>query len=126
MSPCGIFYQQLKEIDRALGTMRRLGVSELSDAYGVLYKARGELLAKIGFKFPRSVLQLVKLAGLSPGSITLWEDIESGWLAEARAGPGAPPVYRRVDDETAAAILKGELTKELEERLMKPDDYIGE
>lgn len=123
---CGVWYQQLNEVERALGSLRRLGISELSEPYKAIYSIKGKLLTQIGFKFPRTITQLIKLVGLSPGSITLWHDIESGWMAEARAGPGAPPVYHRVPDEVAVKILKKELTPELEAELMKPDEYLGE
>jgi hypothetical protein len=123
---CGVFYQQLNEVERALSTMRRFGISELDESYKALFGVQGKLLAQIGFKFPRTILQLLKLAALSPGSITLWHDVESGWMAEARTGPGAPPVYHRVSDEVAVKLIKKELTPELEKELMTPDDYIGE
>ncbi len=106
--------------------MRKYNILETSDAYQRLFSIRGKLLAQVGFKFPRTVVQLAKLAGLSPGTITLWHDIESGWMSEARGKPGAPPVYRAVNDDVAMTILKGELTKELETTLMTPDEYIGE
>lgn len=123
---CGVYWQQVREIERALGTLRKYGFSEMSEAYRKLYQIRGELLAEVGLKFPRTISQLLKIMGLSPGSITLWHDVESGWLSEARAKPGAPPVYHYVSDETAMAILKKEVTHELEQQLLTPDDYLGE
>lgn len=123
---CGVYWQQIREIERALGSMRKFGISEVSEAYQKLFSIRGKLMTQVGLKFPRSVSQLVRLVGLSPGSISLWHDIESGWMSEARERPGAPPVYHRVSDEVAMAILKGELTHELELELMKPDEYLGE
>ena len=123
---CGIYWGQLKEIERALSTMKMCGIPEVSDAYQKLYGIRGKLLAQVGFKFPRTVISLLKLAGLSPGTITVWHDIESGWMSEARERPGAPPVYKRVSDEVAMAILKKEVTPELEKQLLTPDDYLGE
>jgi len=83
-------------------------------------------MAQVGFKAPRPLTLIAKLIGLSPGVIKVWHDAESGWMSEARARPGAPPVYRAVSDEVAMAILKGELTHELEEKLLTPDEYIGE
>ena len=123
---CGVYYSQIRELERALGTMRRFGISELSAPYQQLYSLQGKLLAQVGFKFPRGISLLVRLAGLSPGEIKLWHDVESGWMSEAREKPGAPPVYRAVSDEVAMAILKGELTHDLETTLMTPDPYIGE
>ena len=123
---CGVYWSQIRELERAMGTMSRFGISELSPAFQQLFSLRGKLMAQVGFKFPRSVSLIAKLVGLSPGVISLWHDIESGWMAEARERPGAPPVYRAVSDEVAMAILKGELTHELEAELMTPVEYYGE
>lgn len=117
---CGVYWQQVREIERALGTMRHFGISELSEPYQKLFQIRGQLLKQVGFKFPRRVSSLLKLLGLSPGIITIWHDLESGWMSEARERPGAPPVYRSVSDEVAMAILKGELTHEAFEELKIP------
>ena len=68
----------------------------------------------------------LRLLGLSPGEIKLWHDAECGWFTEAREHPGATPVYHYISDEVAASIIKGELSKELEAELMKPDEYLGE
>ena len=124
---CGVYWQQVREVERALGALRpHIDIPGVSDAYNALYGIRGKLLAQVGFKFPRTLSQIAKLVGFSPGTISLWHDIESGWLVEARAKPGASPVYHYVKDEVAIKLLKGELTKELETTLMTPDDYIGE
>jgi len=123
---CGVANRQIRELDRALSTMRRFGIDELSGPFRQLSAQRGKLLSQVGFKFPRTISSLLKLLGLSPGTITLWHDVESGWMSEAREKPGAPPVYKAVTDEVAMALLKGELTKELEQVLMAPDDYYGE
>ena len=119
-------YNMVNEIDRALSTMRKFGIPEVSEAYQKLYGVRGKLLAQIGFKFPRPLSLLAKLVGLSPGEVRVWHDAESGWFAEARAKPGAPPVYHHVTDEVAMAILKKEVTPELETELLTPDEYLGE
>jgi hypothetical protein len=124
---CGVYWGQIKELERALGVLRpRLDIPGVSDAYQKLYGIRGRLLKEVGVKFPRTLTSLFKLMGLSPGSITIWHDVESGWLAEAREKPGAPPVYHRVSDEVAVKILKKEVTPELEKELLTPDDYLGE
>lgn len=119
-------YRQLDEIDQALETMRKYGIPEVSEAYQKLYGMRYKLMPQVGIKFPRIVVQLIKLIGLSPGVITLWHDIEEGWMSEARASPGAPPVYKRASDEVAMAILKHEVTPELQKDLLTPDPYLGE
>lgn len=121
---CGVYWQQVHEIERALGTMRRFGIDELSAPYQELHRIRGKLMAQVGVKFPRSVSQLAKLIGLSPGVISLWHDVESGWMSEARTRPGATPVYRTIDDVSAMAILKGEVSKELEAELLTPPEDI--
>jgi len=123
---CGVYWSQINELERALGTMRKFGISELSGPYQELFKLRGKLMAQVGIKFPRTVTQLLKLLALSPGTLTLWHDVESGWMTEARAAPGAPPVYKKASDEVAMAILKGEITHELEQQLLTPDEYLGE
>ena len=124
---CGVYWQQVREVERALGALRpHIDIPGVSDAYNALYGVRGKLLAQVGLKFPRTISAILKLLGLSPGAITLWHDVESGWLVEARAKPGASPVYHYVKDDVAVAILSGKLTHELETTLMTPDEYIGE
>lgn len=124
---CGVLWSQIHELDRALKALKpRIDIPGISDAYNLLNAERGKLLTQVGLKFPRTIMQLLKLSGLSPGTVTLWHDVESGWMSEAREKPGAPPVYKRVSDEVAMVILKGELTHELEVELMKPDEYLGE
>ena len=119
-------YRQVGELDRAMDVLRGAGFSEDSLPFKSLYSVRGRILAQIGFKFPKLPSLLGLLAGLSPGTIKIWHDIESGWMSEARARPGAPPVYKRVSDEVAITILKKEVTKELEAELLTPDEYLGE
>ncbi len=123
---CGVYWKQVHETDRALDVMRISGIPGVSEAYRKVYGIRAKLLAQVGIKFPRSITQLVKLVGFSPGVISLWHDVESGWMSQARARPGAPSVYKSVSDEVAMAILKGEVTKELELELLTPDEYLGE
>lgn len=119
-------YRQVTEIDRALKVLRLNGILEDSLPYKSLYSLRGKILKQIGIKFPRVPSLLKLVAGLSPGTIKVWHDAESGFMSEARAKEGAPPVYKHVTDEVAVSILKGELTHELELELMTPDEYIGE
>lgn len=123
---CGVKWRQIDEIDRALGSLRRTGLGPGTTPFDTLWKLRGKIYGQIGFKFPRTLTQLIKVFGMSPGTITLWHDVESGWMSEARVRPGAPPVYKRVSDEVAMAILKKEVTKELETKLHTPDEYLGE
>jgi len=122
----GVYWQQIREVERALGTLRKYGISELSPECKLLSSARGKLMAQVGLKFPRSFIQVLKLVGMSPGSITLWEDIESGWMTEGRVRPGAPPVYHYITDEQAVAIINRDVSPELHDYLMTPDPYLGE
>ena len=106
--------------------MRKFGIPELSDAYQILAGARIDLLGKMGIKIPRTILQIVRLVGFSPGIIALWHDVEAGWMTETRARPGALPVYKKASDEVAMAILKHDISDELKKDLFTPDPYIGE
>lgn len=123
---CGVKWQQIGELDRALRSLQRAGLGPGSDVYNYLYKVRGRVFGQIGYKYPREVSLILKLIGLSPGEIRLFHDIESGWLVEARAEPGAAPVRKYVSDDIATTLLKGGLTHELEDYLLTPDNYIGE
>jgi len=123
---CGVYWTQIRELERTLGSLRQFGILETSDAYRQLNALRGKLMKQVGFKFPRALTLVTKLAGLSPGVLKLFHDVESGFMSEARAKPGAPPVYHYMDYELAATILKGELTHEQFEQLVTPDDYTGE
>jgi len=87
--------------------MRRFGIQIDDPAYRKLMGARGSLLKQTGFKVPRTLTALLKILAASPGELTLWHDIESGWMVEVRERPGAPPVYNAVPDEVAMDILQG-------------------
>jgi len=124
---CGVYWQQVKEVERAINSLQpHIDIPGVSDALGELSSIRSQLLVRVGIKFPRTISQILKLAGLSPGTITLWHDVESGWLTEAREKAGAPPVYHYVKDGVALTLLSGKLTHELEVELMTPDNYLGE
>jgi hypothetical protein len=125
--PCKYLWWQVREVERAIGALRpHIDIPGVTDATRELFSIRGRLLKTVGLKYPRTISSILKLAALSPGSITLWHDVESGWMVEAREKPGVPPVYHYVGDDTAVAILSGKLTHELEAELMKPDEYLGE
>jgi len=121
---CGVKWRQIDQLDKALGSLRHTGLGPGTTPFDTLWELRGKIFGQIGVKYPRTLTQLVKILGLSPGTITLWHDVESGWMSEARARPGAPPVYKHVSDEVAMAILKKEVTHELEAELLTPDKYI--
>ena len=123
---CNYRLRQIAEATRAYTSLSGLGVSARLPAMQTLLSIRTRLMARVGLVFPRSITMLIRLIGLSPGSITLWHDIEMGFMTEARANETAPPVYKHASDQVAAILLKGELTKDLELELMTPDDYLGE
>lgn len=123
---CGVYWQQVHEVDRALRTMERFGIDPGSEAVVALQGRRTGLMAQIGFKFPRSYDWLTFLVGESPGEIRLGHDSETGWFTEARVRPGAPPIYHHLGDEEAMAVLKHEISPELHDRLFTLDPYIGE
>ncbi|MBU2177755.1 MAG: hypothetical protein KJ556_21895 [Gammaproteobacteria bacterium] len=145
---CGVYYQQLHNIEDDLDTLRRLGIDEEHDAYRALDTQRGELLTRIGQKFPRKVLSIthedvlsrLQALGLeyahgSPGftaeelknaKIRVWYDIEESWQAEARFKPDSKPIYRSISAEDAVALIKHEETPALIAHLFIEDEYIGE
>ena len=123
---CGVYWQQVHELESALTTMERFGISTTDPAYQALSQTRGGLLAQVGAKFPRSYDWLTFLVGESPGTIRLGHDVETGFFSEARVTPGAPPIYHRLTDEDAMAILKREISPELHDRLFTLDPYLGE
>ena len=123
---CGVKWQQIGELDKALGRLSFRGMGVGNPAYDQLNKIRGRVFKQVGFKYPREVTLLLKLIGLSPGVVSVWFDIEAGWMSEARTKPGAPPVYKSIPADTGIDILQGKLTHELEASLMTPDDYYGE
>lgn len=118
---CGVYWQQVHEVEHALATMERYGIDPGSEAVVALQTTRAKLMAEVGRKFPRSYDWLTFLAGESPGTIQLAHDVETGFFAVARVKPGAPPIYHHVTDEEAMAILKREMTVELHDRLFIPD-----
>jgi len=123
---CGVYWQQIRTADRALGDLERLGLGPGTEAYEAVWRQRGALLAEVGMKFPRIDYTLSMWREFSPQRIRVWFDPEFGFNAEIRERPGAPPTYKLVSAEAAAAIIKDEVTPELKERLLAPDEYLGE
>ena len=126
--PCNMTsqYNALNELNRTLRGLDIAGFGPLTDVYKGIYKVRAQLLGQLGLMKPKATLLVRLMTMLSPGSIKLFYDSDSGWFTDARVKDGAPPVYHHVSDETAMAILRGELSHELEAELMKPDGYLGE
>lgn len=119
-------YQSLALIDKTLRTLRIAGVGPGNLVFDQLYRARGALMGNIGVKVPRSVTSLLRILGLSPGSVRLFFDGDFGWFTDTREAPGLQPVYRRVTDDIALKIIRGELTHQDFEVLKVPDAYVGE
>ena len=123
---CGIYWQQVHEVERALDVMRKYGVPETSEAYQTLWGERGELLSKVGVKSGRVADWIMDWATWSPQMARLMHDPEIGWVVAIKDGPGQPLRYKIVSDEEAMAILKNQVTPELKQRLLTPDEYLGE
>ena len=119
-------YTQLTNVNGALRALGVAGLSPLSAPYRELYKLRGELMGKLLGLFPRMSSLLKIIVGLSPGELRVWFDNETGWMAEARETPGAPPVYRQITEEQAIILLKPNPPADMVHGLFKPDDYLGE
>jgi len=119
-------YAEVHKLDEQLEMMRGWGVSESDPGYKALWGARGAAIAKLGSQQPMTFFQIARSFGMSPGVISLFAAAERGWMIEARAKPGAPPIYRYVDDKVAEKIVKKELTHEEFMSLLTPDEYKGE
>lgn len=117
--------KQLFRLDRLVYQMGKEGIPELSTPFNAVLEARGLLQRNLGYRVPRTVFSLLKLFGLSPGTITLWFDAELGFMTTARSAPGAPLVTKNISDETGMRILKGELTHELEKLLLTPTEPVS-
>lgn len=119
-------YKELRKVDDALDTLRKLGISELDPAYTALNKARATALGKLGLIQPRTTTLVSAISGLSPGEIRLFQDAERGWMIEAIEKPGATPTFRYVSNEIAEKILKDELTHEEFSALIEfEEEYIA-
>lgn len=119
-------YGAIRRLEKSMSGLKLGGLGPGTEVFDILAKARADIWKSVGIKQPKTMSILRLLLGLSPGSIRVIHDAESGWMTEAREKPGAPPVYHYVSDEVAAQILQGKLTHELELELMKPDEYQGE
>ena len=126
--PCSVISQRYaaQNLRNALRLLRGNGILPTAPNYLNLQKIAGNYTLHLGITIPKPITLILKLLGLSPGTITLFHDADSGFFVDARETPEAPPVYHHVTDEVAGIILRGELTHELEAELMKPDEYLGE
>ncbi len=117
---CGIWTQQVNEIEKALGVLSRAGISPELSGFQILRDTRSYLYKNLGVKLPRTISQLIRFIGFSPGVIALWHDSENGFMSEARTTPGSPPVYKSVSGDIAIKILRHDISPELEQFLMAP------
>lgn len=124
--PCKDKWNQVETIDKAMSLLRGAGFSMEIPAMRELYRLRGQVIGKILGPFPRlrGIVRLI--TGLSPGELTVWFDIESGFFTEARTRPGDPPVYRPISDDQAVALLRPTPDRELAHSLYEPLEYLGE
>jgi len=123
---CYAIWEQVHVIEREIGKLRTLGLTEQMPLYRELYQLRGRWMGMLGLKVPKVTQLVAAVLGLSPGEFRVWFDIETGWMVEARREKGAPPIYHSIDAETAVKISNRELSPDLEKRLLTPSDYIGE
>jgi len=145
---CGVYWWKVHRVEEDLATLRRLTVEEYHPAYQALYRQRGELLAKVGWKSPRrtiamayeEVVSRLRTLGLVYASasprysreelkdaiIKVWWDDEMGFMTEARFKPKSPPIYRSISAEDAAAFIKGEEAGEQIATAFHEDEYYGE
>lgn len=119
-------YQAIRRLEKDMYRLRLAGLGPSAEAYNKLFRARAGIWRSVGLKRPKVMQLIFRLVGLSPGSVEVWHDAEAGWFSKARVSPEAPPAVKAISTETAITILKGQLTHELEQDLMTPDEYYGE
>ncbi|OGN97560.1 MAG: hypothetical protein A2Y89_06755 [Chloroflexi bacterium RBG_13_51_18] len=126
--PCSIIAQRYAEQAARLRLNKLIenGLGPASEPFKQLSAIRNQLMSSLGIKRPTVNMLIRLMLALSPGSVKLFYNSDSGWFTEARERAGAPPVYHHVDDDTAIKILRGEYTHEDFEKLKIPDDYLGE
>lgn len=108
--PCKPWFKQLDQVNSDLRRMRLYGLVPTDPLRRELWKVRGALMGRVGLRSPRTITQMIKLFRLSPGTLTLWYDIEGGLMVEARASEGAMPVYHYIDIPMAIRIQNNEIT----------------
>jgi len=123
---CGVYWQQVHTVETALSELEKVGFGSGDPAYDALSGKRAGLLKQIGVKFPRETYPVLSRLYLSPESVQLWFDAESGWFVQTRAYPTASPAYKSVSAEVAIALIREKVTPELRAQLLTPDEYLGE
>lgn len=123
---CGIYWKQVRVIEKAISDMDTGILPYSAEYHGILVAKRGSILAQIGYKFPREGFDLMPTSFFSPESFRAMLDIEIGYVVVARKSPKAPPIYHTVSAEEAGAVMRLEISPELKEKLLTPEDYYGE
>lgn len=126
--PCSLFAQRYA-LQNFRNRIYEIGLSALGVDHESYIRLRGDaykLTHGLGIKMPSVSRIVLKLFGLSPGTLTVFLDSDSGFFAEARATPGARAFYHHISDTEAMSIFNGEMTPELHDHLFTPDDYEGE
>ena len=126
--PCSTYAQRYATQNQrnALRSLSLRGILPTNPVYAALNKAAGDYTLSIGFKIPKPITLLLKLFGLSPGTLSLFHDADSGFFVESRLTPGAAPFYHHITNDEAADIVLEVMTPALHDRLFTPDDYGGE
>jgi len=120
---------RLSQISTVNGALRAMGISRTGlqlPAFRELTNLRSALISEILPSTPRTAMAILRLVGLSPGSVRVWLDTEYGWMAEGRKTPGDPPVYHHITEAEAIRLMSKPPDAELAHRLMEPDSYAGE
>jgi len=123
---CGVYLHGKNVLTEKLETFGKWGIPPTDPGYQGLWGKLQGWLAAIGGKLPRISVAVKVTFGHSPGIFTLSVDPEIGWVVEARDYKDSPRIYKSVSDDIAKAIMKDELTPELEKYILTPDPYIGE
>lgn len=123
--PCLQLFNQLSAVNKALHDLGVAGILYDNPAIQALYRMRGELLGATGVTFPRKQALIKAIIGLSPGSIRVWFDNETGWMVEARESPGAHPSYHQIDAQTAGILAGPDPPADLVHSFMREDEFVG-
>lgn len=119
-------YYRVHTIEQALKDMET-GKLPFSQEYtDVLLKQRAAELAKIGYKTPKVNIDLMPTVFVSPESLKVTLDPEYGYVVVARTDKKASPIYHVVTVEVAGMVMRHEITPELKQWLITPDEYLGE
>lgn len=123
---CEARYEQLHNVETALGQLERIGYGAGTDPYDKLWKERGAIFGKLGQTRAKQTITVGAVKGRSPGEFRAWFDTEVGWMIEARETPFSDPIIRSVTFELAQKVITNKLTEAEETFLLTPVEYAGE